>query len=75
MLKDSTTEGTENYPDLLQRGKLEIVAIEETVTPPSKSLAVLQVAGGKGAMVGETEDTNKESVTVGGQKCLLSRNE
>ena len=33
---------------------------------------MLQVAGGKGAMVGETGDTNKESVIVGGQDCLLS---
>ena len=31
------------------------------------SLAVLQVAGGEGALVGETEDTNEESVIVGGQ--------
>ena len=46
--------------------------MEETETSPSKSLAVLQVAGCKGAMVGETEVTNKESVIVGGQGCLLS---
>ena len=37
-----------------------------------KVLAVLQVAGGKRAMVGETQDTNKESVLVGGQKYPLS---
>ena len=33
---------------------------------------MLQVAGGKGAMVGETEDIKRESVIVGGQECLLS---
>ena len=71
-MKDSNTEGTENYPDLHQRRESEIVVIEETETSPSKTLAVLQVARGKGAMVGETEDTNKESVIVGGQECLLS---
>ena len=48
------------------------MVIEETETSPTKSLAVLQVTGGKGAMVEETEDTNKESVISGGQECLLS---
>ena len=33
---------------------------------------MLQVAGGNGALVGETEDTSKESVIVGSQECLLS---
>ena len=46
--------------------------MEETETSPSESLAVLQVAGGKGAMVGETENTNRESVILGGQESLLS---
>ena len=35
-LKDSNTEGTENYPDLFQRSESEIVVIEETKTSPSK---------------------------------------
>ena len=33
---------------------------------------MLQVAIRKGAMVGETEGTNKESVLVGDKECLLS---
>ena len=72
VLKESNTEGTENYPDLLLRGKSETVVVEETETSPSESLEVLQVAGGKGAVVGVTDDLNKESVIVGGQECLLS---
>ena len=59
VLKDRNTEGTENYPDLPQRSESAIVVIEETETSPTKSLAVLQVAGVKGAMVEETEDTKK----------------
>ena len=69
-LKDSNTEGTEKYPELPQRSESENVVIKETETFPTESLTVLQVAGGKGAMVGETEDTNKKSVIVGGQECL-----
>ena len=72
MLKDRNTERTENYPDLPQRSESEIVVFEETETPPTKSLAVLQVAGGKGAMVGESDATSKESVIAGGQECLVS---
>ena len=71
-LRDSNTEGAEIYPDLPQSSHSEIVVIEDKKTSPSKSLALLQVAGGKGAMVGETEDTNKDFVIVGSQKCLLS---
>ena len=72
VLKDRNTEGTENYPDITQRSESEIVVIEETETSQTKSLAVLQVAGGKEVMVGETEDTSKESVIVGVEKILLS---
>ena len=72
MPKDRKTERTENYPDLPQRSEVEIVVIDETETSPTKSLAVLQVTGGKGTMVEETEVTNKESVINGGQECLLS---
>ena len=49
--KDLDTEGNENYPDLPQRSEVEIVVIEKTETSPAKSLAVLQVTGGKEAMV------------------------
>ena len=69
--KDHNTEGTENYPDLPQRSEGEIVVIEETETSPTKSLAVLQVAGGKETMVEERGDVNKECLTVGSQECLL----
>ena len=72
VLKDRNTEGTENYPDLPERSEVEIGVIEETETSATKSLAVLQVTGGKGAMVEETEDTSKESVNIGGQEYLLS---
>ena len=48
--KGHNTEETENYPDLPQRSEVEIVVIEETETYPSKSLAVLQVTGGKKTM-------------------------
>ena len=71
-LKDNNTQRTENYPDLSQKSESKIVVIEETETSPSKSLAVLQIAGGNEAMVGETEDTTRDSVIVGGQECLLS---
>ena len=70
--KESNTEGTENYPDLPQRSDSEIVVIDKTQTSPTKNLPVFQVAGSEGAKVEETEDTNKESVIVGGQECLLS---
>ena len=72
MLKECNAEGTEIYPDLPQRNESENLVIEKTETSPIKSLAVLQVAGGKWVMVGETEDTSKESVIVGGEECLLS---
>ena len=70
--KDHNTEGTENYPDLPQRSDVEIVVIEETETSPTKSLAVLQVKGGKETMVKGTGSVNKESLVVGSQECLLS---
>ena len=72
VLKDRNTEGTETYLDLPQRSESEIVVIEETETSPTKSLTVLQVTGGKGAMVEETEDTKKGALIVSGQECLLS---
>ena len=71
-LGESSTGRTETYPDLPPRSESEIVGIEGTQTSPSKSLAVLQIAGGKGAMVGKTEVTNKESVIFGGQESLPS---
>ena len=70
--KDLNTEGTENYPDLPQRSEVEIVVIEKTETSPTKSLAVLQVTGGKEMMVEERGDVNKECLVVGSQECLLS---
>ena len=71
-LRKSNTERIENYPDFPQRSESEIVVIEETEISPAKSLAVLQVAGGEGAIVEEIDDTNKKSVIVGCQECLLS---
>ena len=73
--KDHNTEGTENYPDLPQRSEVEIVVTEETETSPTKSLAVLQVTGGKETMVEERGGVNKEFLTVGSQECLLSRSD
>ena len=70
--KDHNTEGTENYPDLPQRSEVEIVVIEEIETSPTKSLAVLQVTGGKETMVEERGNVNKERLIVGSQECLLS---
>ena len=70
--KDHNTEGTENYPHLPQRSEVGIVVIEETETSPTKSLAVLQVTGGKETMVEERGDMNIECLTVGSQECLLS---
>ena len=70
--KDCNTEESENYPDLPRRSGVEIVMIEETGTSPSKSLAVLQVAGGKKTMSEERRNVDKEGFAVGSQKCLLS---
>ena len=70
--KDHNTEETENYPGLPQRSEVEIVVIEETETSPTKSLAVLQVTGGKETMVEERGDVNKECLIVGSQECLMS---
>ena len=70
--KGHNTEETENYPDLPQGSEVEIVVIEETETCPSKSLAVLQVIGGKKAMVEERGNVDKESFAVVSQECLLS---
>ena len=72
VLKDRNTESTENYPDLPQGSESEIVVVEETETSPRKKLAVLQVTGGKETMVEETGNTNKESLIVSSQECLLS---
>ena len=70
--KNHNTEKTENYPDLPQRGEVEIVVIDETETSPSKSLAVLQVTGGKKTMDEERGNVDKESFAVVSQECLLS---
>ena len=70
--KDHNTEGAENYPDLPQRSEVKIVVSEETETSPTKSLAVLQVTGGKKTMVEESGNVNEESLVVGSQECLLS---
>ena len=70
--KDHNTEGTENYPDLPQRSEVEIVVIEEIETFPTKSLAVLQVAGGKETMVEERGNVDKECLVVSSQEYLLS---
>ena len=70
--KDDNTEGTENVPDLTQRSEVEIVVIEETETSPTKSLAVLQVTGGKKTMVEERGNVDKECLVVSSQECLLS---
>ena len=70
--RDNNTEESENYPDLPQRSEVEIVVIEETETSPSKSLAVLQVTGGKKTMGEERRNVDKESFAVGSQECLLS---
>ena len=70
--KDRNTEGTENYPDIPQRNEVEIVVIEETETSPPKSLAVLQVTGGKETMVEELGNMHKECLVVSSQECLLS---
>ena len=70
--KNHNTERTENYPDLPQRSEVEIVVIEETETSPTKSLAVLQVTGGKETMVGERGNMNKKCLIVGSHECLLS---
>ena len=51
--KDHNTEGTENYSGFPQGSEVEIVVIQETETSPTKSLAVLQVTGGKETMVEE----------------------
>ena len=72
MPKDHNTEGTQNFPDLPQRSEVEIVVIEETETSPTKSLAVLQVTGGKEAMVEERRNVDKECLVVSSQECLLS---
>ena len=69
--KDHNTEGTENFPDRPQRGEVEIVVIEETETSPTKSLAVLQVTGGKDTMVEERGNVDKECLVVSSQECLL----
>ena len=70
--KDHNTEGTENYSDLPHRSEVEIVVIEETETSPTKSLAVLQVTGGKKTMVEERGNVDKECSVGGSQECLLS---
>ena len=51
------------------------MVIDEIETPPTKSLAVLQVTGGKKTMVEESGNVNEESLVVGSQACLLSISE
>ena len=48
------------------------MVIEETETSPTKSLAVLQVTGGKETMGEERGNVKKECLIVGIQECLLS---
>ena len=72
MPKDLNTEESEKYADLPQRSEVEIVVVEETETFPSKSLALLQVTGGKKTMSEERGNVDKESFAVGSQECLLS---
>ena len=48
------------------------MVIEETETSATKSLAVLQVTGGKETMVEERGNVNEECLIVGSQECLLS---
>ena len=48
------------------------MVIEETETSPSKSLAVLQVTGGKQTMGEERGNVDNESFAVVSQECLLS---
>ena len=72
VLKDHNTEGTENYPDLPRRSEVEIVVIKETEISPTKSLAVLQLTGGKEAMVEERGNVEEECLIVGSQECLFS---
>ena len=73
--KDRNTEGSENYPYLPQRSEAEIVVIEETETSPTKSLAVLQVRGGKETVVAERGNVDKECLVVSSQECLLSNSD
>ena len=70
--KDHNTEGTENFPDLPQRSDVEIVVIEETETSPTKSLTVLQVTGGKEAMVEERGNVDKEFLLVSSHESRVS---
>ena len=67
--EDHNAEGTENYPHLPQRSEVQIVVIEETEASPTKSLAVLQVTGGKKTMSEERGNVDKECVIVGSQEC------
>ena len=72
VLMDRNTEGTENNPDLPQRSDSEIVVIEETETSPSKSLAVLRVAGAEESTVKGDKDTSEERVVISSQEWLMS---
>ena len=72
VLKDRNTEGTENSPNLPQRNDSEIVVFEETDTSPSKSLAVLQVAGAEESTVKGDKETSEERVVISSQECLMS---
>ena len=69
--KDRNTEGTENLPDLPQRSEVKIVVFEETETSPTKSLAVLQVTGGKETMVEERGNVDKECLIVSSQESII----
>ena len=70
-VKERNTERTENFPDLPQRSESEITIIDETETSPTKSLAVLQVAGAKEPTVRGDEDKNKKRVIIGSHECLM----
>ena len=72
VLKDCNTEGTESNPDLPQRSDSEIVVNEETETSPSKSLAVLQVAGAEESTVKGDKDTRAKRVVIDSQEVLMS---
>ena len=71
-MKGSNTEGTEKILDLPQKRESEIAFFKKTETSPTKSLALLKVAGAKESNVRESEDTNKERVIFGSQECPLS---
>ena len=70
-LKNSNTEGTENFPDLPRTSELEIVVIKATENSLAKSLATLQVATARESTSRESEDTNEDCFINVSQECLL----